>query len=50
MHCASGDIIGPPADKEYAVEPAGVLKIIPSALIFVTSYSSTETINSGSYE
>jgi len=25
-----GVIIGPPADNEYAVEPVGVLKIIPS--------------------
>ena len=28
----SGWIIGPPDDKEYAVEPVGVLMIIPSDL------------------
>ena len=31
-----GDTIGPPADKEYAVEPFGVEIIIPSPFTFET--------------
>jgi hypothetical protein len=29
--CISGDIKGPPAESEYAVEPTGVEAITPSA-------------------
>ena len=31
MQSISGEIIGPPADSEYAVEPVAVDKIKPSA-------------------
>src|ERR1043166_7602274 len=39
-----GTTIGPPADIEYAVEPVGVLTMIPSAEYCATSSPSTDTL------
>src|ERR1041384_6243620 len=39
-----GTTIGPPADIEYAVEPVGVLTMMPSAEYCATSSPSTETL------
>ena len=37
----SGHTTGPPAEKEYAVDPVGVARIIPSAPYVETSWPST---------
>src|SRR3989475_13147564 len=39
-----GTTIGPPADIEYAVEPVGVLTMMPSAEYCATSSPSTATL------
>src|SRR5881394_4631000 len=39
-----GTTIGPPADIEYAVEPVGVLTMMPSAEYCATSSPSTDTL------
>src|SRR5512145_3406058 len=44
MASTVGTTIGPPADIEYAVEPVGVLTMIPSAEYCATSSPSTETL------
>ena len=41
IHSRVGSSIGPPADNAYAVEPVGVEKISPSALMELTSASLT---------
>src|SRR6266550_865902 len=45
MASTVGTTIGPPADIEYAVEPVGVLTMIPSAEYCATSSPSTETLS-----
>src|SRR3954453_15677360 len=40
-----GTTIGPPADIEYAVDPVGVLTMIPSAEYCATSSPSTDTLS-----
>src|SRR3954453_2146187 len=40
-----GTTIGPPADIEYAVEPVGVLTMMPSAEYCATSSPSTDTFS-----
>src|SRR3989454_2972100 len=44
MASTVGATIGPPADIEYAVEPVGVLTMIPSAEYCATSSPSTDTL------
>src|SRR5467141_1427250 len=39
-----GTTIGPPADIEYAVEPVGVLTMMPYAEYWATSSPSTDTL------
>src|SRR5438445_494498 len=45
MASTVGTTIGPPADMEYAVDPVGVLTMIPSAEYCATSSPSTETLS-----
>lgn len=35
IHATIGDIIEPPADREYAVDPVGDEKISPSVVVLV---------------
>ncbi|MNT99116.1 hypothetical protein D3C72_2418830 [compost metagenome] len=42
----SGAMIGPPADKAYAVEPVGVARIMPSVPYVATRDSPAKTSNS----
>src|SRR4029077_3521779 len=45
MASTVGTTIGPPADMEYAVDPVGVLTMIPSAEYCATSSPSTEPVS-----
>lgn len=38
IHFTVGWTIEPPADREYAVEPVGVAKINPSAVVLVKKF------------
>ena len=44
MQSTSGHTIGPPAEREYPVEPVGVETIKPSALYRATSSSATDAL------
>jgi hypothetical protein len=46
MHSTDGSITGPPAEREYAVEPVGVEKISPSARYWLTGFPSQLIVRS----